>query len=1168
MSPFLLVLRSLFYHWRANLAVAAGVVAGSAVLTGALLVGDSMRGSLKHLALDRLGRVDEILVAQRFFRAELADELAGEAEFRQHFSEAIPAIILRANLQNANDDSPRRAGGVNLIGYDPAFWKLAPLDRSREQPVQPPENPKRRQIILNRPLADRLGIERAGDRMQVIIGLPQISSVPADSPLGRKTETVHRSRFTVSQIVPAEGMGAFSIRPSQRLPLNAYLPIEQVQRTLGRPGRVNAVLVAGENSDEAPSRESEGVLSRLLRPTLDDFGLRVEKTKLGYVSITSDRMVIEQRTEAAVNDCLKDYHPRPALTYLANTIASGERKIPYSTVTAVDFSSEWPAGPLLDLKGEPIRQLADDRIVLNAWAAEDLQAEVGQTVSLTFFEPESTEGQLREITVDFQVAAIAQLAGAADDPAFTPEVQGVTDQDSISDWDPPFPFDSKRIRDKDEQYWDDHRAAPKAFVSLAAGQELWGSRFGRATSMRISVVDRSAIQRSDRGAIGDYTSEKDDTTLDDVRRKLQLDPAQLGFVFQPVKRQALDASKGATPFDVLFLMFSMFVIAAAVMLVALLFRLGIDQRADQIGIFLALGIGRRRTLGMLAMEGLIVSALASLVGVGLGIGYAALMLAGLRTWWLAAVVTPFLKLQFTALTPLYLASGYASGVTVAFGTIAWSLYRTRRMPVQRLLAGQPYAESHLSAPTARRINRPAWGMLIGAVGLGLLSSGLGEDARAGVFFGAGSMVLAACLLLVRSRLKTGATGPAVSSGGGNLMRMALRNAARNPMRSTLSIGLVGATSFLIIAISAFHLDPSQRVPKLASGDGGFSLVAQSDQPIHQDVNTPDGRFDLAFSKQDSEALGGATVHGVRVKPGDDASCLNLYQVRQPRILGVPNSLIARGGFAWTKTAASSPEERENPWLLLNRELPPDEDGTPRVPVVIDMATAIWALHLYGGPGETLDVTDRTGGTVRMEVVGILKNSILQGDLITSEKSLLQHFPEVDGYRFFLVESSPEKTTTVAATLDRALADRGFATETTGQRLAAFLAVQNTYLSTFQSLGGLGLLLGTFGLAAVQLRAVFERRRELALLRATGFRRSTLAWMVMLENGLLLLAGLGCGVTAAIVAVLPHLLAGAASIPWPSLVATLLLVLATGLLAGLAAVRATLRAPLVAALRGE
>jgi len=129
-------------------------------------------------------------------------------------------------------------------------------------------------------------------------------------------------------------------------------------------------------------------------------------------------------------------------------------------------------------------------------------------------------------------------------------------------------------------------------------------------------------------------------------------------------------------------------------------------------------------------------------------------------------------------------------------------------------------------------------------------------------------------------------------------------------------------------------------------------------------------------------------------------------------------------------------------------------------------------------------------------------------------------------------------------------------------------VQNTYLLTFLSLGGLGLLLGTFGLAAVQMRNVLERRSELALLRAAGFRRAVLGWMVTLENALLLVLGLGCGMLAALVAVLPHLLDGRAMIPWDGVAATLAAVLVVGLLAGLLAVRATLRAPLLAALRGE
>ncbi|MFH1920107.1 MAG: FtsX-like permease family protein, partial [Planctomycetota bacterium] len=213
-----------------------------------------------------------------------------------------------------------------------------------------------------------------------------------------------------------------------------------------------------------------------------------------------------------------------------------------------------------------------------------------------------------------------------------------------------------------------------------------------------------------------------------------------------------------------------------------------------------------------------------------------------------------------------------------------------------------------------------------------------------------------------------------------------------------------------------------------------------------------------------------------------------------------------------------------------------------------------------------------GETVRLRVVGVLSGSIFQGDVLVSERALLRHFPETSGYRFFLVESDvesdPDAAQAIQEALDSALGDYGLTTETTGQRLGRFLVVQNTYLATFQSLGGLGLLLGTLGLAAVQLRAVLERRGELALLRATGFGRRALVWLVMLENGLLLLAGLGAGVAAALVAVLPHLASGGASIPWVSLGATLILVLAVGLLAGLAAVRAVLVAPLLAALRGE
>lgn len=449
----------------------------------------------------------------------------------------------------------------------------------------------------------------------------------------------------------------------------------------------------------------------------------------------------------------------------------------------------------------------------------------------------------------------------------------------------------------------------------------------------------------------------------------------------------------------------------------------------------------------------------------------------------------------------------------------------------------------------------------------LLFVRLDEELRAAAFFGVGAITLTITLVLVARRLRAGRTGSAVALGRGNLLRLALRNAARNPGRSTLTIGLVASATFLIVAISAFRIEPAGQVPHRESGDGGFALVAESDEPIYHDLNTPAGRRELDFSAEDEKRLAHCRIYALRVRPGDDASCLNLYQARQPRVLGIPRAMIDRGGFAWDSYRRAGAKDH-NPWLLLESDATPKENAATRTPVVIEKNTAMYALHLWSGVGSTYDLPDGRGGTIRLDVEGLLNNSIFQGDLLISESNFLTLYPDTSGYRFFLIDTPSGQAAEVRAVLERALSDYGFGVESTGDRLAGFLAVQNTYLSTFQSLGSLGLLLGTFGLAAVQLRNVLERRGELAILRATGFRRRTLGAMVLLENSLLLVAGLGSGILAALVALLPHLFFGGATIPWLSLAETLAVVLAVGLLTGLAAVRATMATPVLAALRSE
>jgi ABC-type antimicrobial peptide transport system permease subunit len=224
--------------------------------------------------------------------------------------------------------------------------------------------------------------------------------------------------------------------------------------------------------------------------------------------------------------------------------------------------------------------------------------------------------------------------------------------------------------------------------------------------------------------------------------------------------------------------------------------------------------------------------------------------------------------------------------------------------------------------------------------------------------------------------------------------------------------------------------------------------------------------------------------------------------------------------------------------------------------------------LYGGIDEEFELDYGSAGRLRFRVVGLLSNSILQGSLVISEVNLLRHFPETGGYRFFLIECPEGQSMQVRQILEDRFSDQGLMTTDTHDLLADLLAVQNTYLSTFQSLGGLGLLLGTFGLVAVQLRSVFERRGELALLRAVGFAPRRIASLVMLEHVFVLLGGLGVGLVAALVAVLPHVATGGAKPPVGTLAGVLSLILVMGLISGSMAVRQIARAPVLDALRGE
>ena len=1064
-----LVRRSLAYYWRTNLLVVLGVATAVAVLAGALVVGDSVRASLRDLVLNRIGRTDTVVSGAGFFPERLSADLAQGQQFS-----ACPLIAFEGLV--IHDPSGRRATGVQVYGVDERFWRF--------QGVGAPELP-----AMSTALAEDLGA-KPGDAILLRVEKP--FAIPLESLHGRKEDVGRTMRFTAHEPLAASQMGDFALRPQQGAVRAIFVPLSRLEHDLGEAGKVNTILVAREPA-AAP-------IEKLLRErySLDDLGLTLRTLDAARgVSLESASAILGDAIAGAAMDTARKLGVRaePILTYLANSIRVGSREIPYSLVTADD-------------------EVAKSGLLLNDWAARELGAHVGDSVTLDYY-LWTGNGQLHTASAQFPLAGVVPISGATGDRDFAPDYPGITQTASLHDWDPPFPIDLKRVRPSDDEYWKKYRTTPKAFLPLAAGQKLWGTRFGKLTSIRLH------------GAGDDFASQF----------HAAIDPMTAGFVVAPVRAQALAASAGATDFGEYFVYFSFFLMAAALLLAALFFRLSIEQRLREIGMFRAMGFADAAVRNLFLLEGTALALVGSILGIAGAAGYGALVMLGLRTSWSGAVGTRLLALH---VSPSSLVTGAVGGFAAALLCIWWTLRGLRRITPRGLLF-------------ARRLQSrvPAWiGVACGLAGIALLAGSRWIGA-AGGFFGGGTLLLIALLFEGRAWLdRRGASGvPGVSALG-------FRNAAWRPGRSILCTALIASATFLIIAVDAFRLDDRPALdPK--SGTGGFTLMADSLLPIIHDPNSYAGREALNLT---DPALSGVRFIPFRLRPGDDTSCLNLYQPRDPRILAPTGDFLERGRFSFEESLAQSAGEKNNPWLLLHSTL---KDGA--IPAIADANSIEYVLHRKLGEDVVITSGDRT---VRLRLVAALSDSIFQGELLISEANFLRLFPDQAGYRFFLIDSPPGRSADVTASLDRALADYGFDVTSTASRLAAYHEVENTYLSTFQTLGALGLLLGTVGLAAVLARNVLERRRELALLSAVGYRRSNLATMILAENALILVGGLAMGAACAVIAIIPAIASRGGHVAAWSMASWLGIILITGLAAVSMATLIMVRQPLLASLRAE
>jgi len=1125
---------SLRFYAATHVMVVLGVAVAVAVLAGALLVGASVRESLKQIALGRLGATDVIVTSPTFFRTALADSLltrstqpeqsplGARLDAYRVLRSTAPVVAFGGAV--VHDESKRAAGKVMVYGIDERFGRFHGVDGF---------DVSGREALISAALAQEVGA-KSGDTVTLRVAKP--TDIPLSTLQGRRETTGERIRVTVTRVLDESTLAEFSLAPTQGPVFAIYLPIGRLQRDLGLGDRANTILLSLHEPSDV---DTATLIRELVAPvaSLDDLGLRVRTTTAGTTLVETRAGLLTDDLVATIED-LAAREKRivvPALTYVANTIRIGDRAIPYSTVSAVDLDGYnrmlGSVGPAATLNGLPRPAgvapafSGNAPLWLNQWAADDLQARIGDEVTLDYFLWSDADG-LATSSARFTLVGIAPMAGIGGDPTLTPDYPGISDAADMTSWDPPFPVELKRIRQQDEDYWDRYRAAPKAIISLAEGQRLWGSRYGRVSSMRLAGTAPVSAQ--------------------------SFPPAAAGLTARAVRGDALTAAQGTTDFGQYFLYFSFFLVVSALLLAYLFFAVGLEQRTREIGLLATVGYAPSAIRRAFVREGAVLAGAGTLLGIAAAVGYAALIMYGLRTWWVGAVGTTRLTLH---VAPQWLAIGAGGALAAGVLAIWMGVRQMSRRSARSLLTGDTTAPDQAS-PTRTRA------LALGFAWLGLaliIAAATGTLNPTAGFFGAGGAWLVAGLCGASAWLRRRRPSRLLTHGFSGMLQLGFRHTTVRPSRSVLSLALIAFACFVLVSVGAFRKEPVSSGDK-ASGTGGFTLMAESVAPLMHDPNTPDGRDGLGLESGDP-ILSNATISRFRLRPGDETSCLTLYRPTNPRIIAPGPGFGGDGRFTFAASMAGTPEEQANPWTLLGRAF---DDGA--IAAVADQTTLMYVLHL--GIGDDFEFTPEGQAPVRLRIVGALADSVLQSELIIGEASFVRLFPRHEGYRMWMIDTAPANAAAVTSHLEDRLSDYGMDVTDTLERWASYHQVENTYLATFQALGSLGLLLGTVGLGAVLARNVLERRRDIGLLRAVGFTPVDIRGMVLSEGLALVIGGTTLGAACAIVAVWPALQERAQAVPLGSLFALVVAVVVTGLLSSLFAVRLASATSVVRAIKSE
>jgi ABC-type antimicrobial peptide transport system permease subunit len=452
MSLSKLILKSAWFYRKLNLTIVLGIALSTAILVGALIIGDSVKYSLQQITEQRLGKTSQVVTAgERLFGQQLATELAKKTGTET-------AALLRANGFAVIDGGNLRINQLAVWGIDSTYGNFANDSKSFVL--------NGNEVAINENLAS-LAKLKVGD--EFLLRLNKLNTFPANTPFVSEEETTVSFRVSVARILNTDELGNFNLQNIQSAPRNVFLNLQWLNEQMGLQQKANVLLVTESVSNTELIQELQKSWK------LNDLNLEIrENPELNYTELISDRVFVEPAVEQF---CLNKLPGSQAIfSYFINEFTLKGKQTPYSFVSS-----------------DPT--LSGNQMTVSNWLSDDLSVKVNDTIRLSYFEV----GPLRRLVLkdtSFWVGQIYELAGEKADVNRMPVIPGLSDAGNCRDWKTGVPVDLKKIRTKDEDYWKAHKGTPKAFVSLETAQKLWGNRFGQSTAIRIDGLKKAEFENT------------------------------------------------------------------------------------------------------------------------------------------------------------------------------------------------------------------------------------------------------------------------------------------------------------------------------------------------------------------------------------------------------------------------------------------------------------------------------------------------------------------------------------------------------------------------------------------------------------------------------------------------------------------------------------------------